>query len=204
MGAGSYGFKALFTSGNNTKVSDSEGECEPFIIDKGKLTLTTTPHDAAHAAITAAGVPLGSKVHDVAFVSGEIAGYPKANAVTFTFYTDGICSPAAGSSVAKDDPDADGTGVKSVESAALSAGSYSYKASLAGDDNYTVDDATGCEPLTVNKGELHITTTPHDASHVAITSAGVPLGTKVHDVGVRLGRNRRYPEGERSDLRDLF
>ena len=34
LGAGAYSYKALFTSGDNTKVSDSEGECEPLKVTR--------------------------------------------------------------------------------------------------------------------------------------------------------------------------
>ena len=192
LAVGSYGYKASLVGDANYNVTDDTG-CEPVKVNKGTLVITTTPHTAAHTAITSAGVPLGSKVHDVAFVSGEVAGFPKANAVTFAFYTDAACTsyPTA---VAKASPDADGTGVKSVESAALAAGGYGYKASLVGDANYDVRDDTGCEAVKINKAELHLTTKVHDPSHTDITNSSIVAGSVVHDFASVTGEVTGFPK----------
>src|SRR5439155_1727719 len=81
---------------------------------------------------------------------------------------------------------ADGTTTAhSADSAALLAGSYSYQASVATDSNYTGATST-CEPLTVNKAPLGITTDIHNASHVIVTA--VPLNSVVHDTATVTGQ----------------
>ena len=67
----------------------------------------------------------------------------------------------------------DATAVRSAASAALGAGSYSYKGSVADNDNYT-GDSSDCEPFTVNKAQLTISTMIHDSNH-AVMTRGIPL-----------------------------
>jgi hypothetical protein len=191
LGAGEYSFKAYFNSGNLEEMNDSEGECEPFKVNKGSLHISTTPHDAAHNAITAP-VALGSIVHDRALVTGEVTGIPKA-AVQFTLYTNGICENP-GTSVANLGADnGPGTGERSASTAALGAGSYSYLAVQPSDDNYTVTDDTGCEPFTVSKGTLHISTDIHlDPGHTTVTS--VTSGSSVHDRATVTGEVAAIPK----------
>jgi len=174
LGPGEYSYKAVFTSGDPTKVSDSEGECEPFKVNKGTLHVTTSPHDASHVATTS--VALGSVMHDFATVTGEVAGFARA-ATTFTFATNGTCTN--GVSIAN--AGTDGTGEKSADTSPLGAGSYSFRASVASDANYDVVDDTGCEPFTVNKANVTISTNVHDALHNNITNNSVTVGSFVHD-----------------------
>lgn len=190
LGAGSYSYQANFTSGDPTTVSDGEGDCEPLTVSKGTLHISTDVHlDPGHSTFTSAA--LGSTVHDHATVTGEVTGIPKAHAVTFAFYTNGSCNTGTGSSVSNTGNDNGvGTGVRSASSSALAAGSYSYLATQASDDNYDVTDDTGCEPLTIDKANTTIVTHVHNASHVDITNTIVATGTSIHDnatVGTKIG-----------------
>ena len=186
LGPGEYSYKAVFTSGDPTKVSDSEGECEPFKVNKGTLHITTTPHDASHAATTS--VALGSVMHDVATVTGEVSGFTRAP-TTFTFSANGTC--AAGSSIAN--AGSDGGGEKSADTSPLGAGSYSFLASVASDANYDVVDDTGCEPFTVNKANVTISTNVHNALHANITNNSVVVGSSVHDTATVGGAVTGFP-----------
>ena len=105
------------------------------------MTATTKVHDASHTDITGSSVALGSVVHDTAKLSGVVAGYTPA-AITFAFYSQADCagSPVAVANTGADQGDP--TAVRSAASAALGAGSYSYKASVAGDANYLGDTPT--------------------------------------------------------------
>src|SRR5690242_5982774 len=180
LGPGDYSFEAQYLSGNDQNYSDSDvSDCEPFTVNKAQLTVTTKVHDASHTDITNSSVALGSVVHDTAKLSGTVAGQTPA-AITFAFYSQADCagSPTAVANTGADQGDA--TAVRSAASAALDAGSYSYKASVAGDSNYLGDDSD-CENFTVNKAQLTATTKVHDASHTDITNSSVALGSVVHD-----------------------
>src|SRR5436189_3883046 len=101
-------------------------------------------------------------------------------AITFAFYSQADCggAPVAVANVGADEGDA--TADRSAASAALGAGSYSYKASVADNADY-VGDSSDCENFTVNKAQLTATTKVHDASHSDITNGSVPVGSIVHD-----------------------
>ena len=192
LAAGSYSFNAQYIAGsdpdhNNSAVSD----CEPFVIDKAQLTTSTQVHSAAHADVTGGHVPLGSVVHDTAKVAGGVAGFPTAP-VTFALYTTIDCT---GSSVAVANTGADegdATAVRSAASAALGAGSYSYKGAVAGDGNYLGDDSD-CEPFTVDKAQLTTSTQVHSAAHANVTGGHVPLGSVVHDTAKVAGGVAGFP-----------
>ena len=146
LGAGSYSYIVVFLSGDTSIVPDALGDCEPFTISKGDVSIGTTIHDASHNPVTF--VQNGSVVHDTATVAGSLSGFdPNMSGVSFTFFTNGTCTP-------------DGTGVattgtestfvaRSADSAPLTSGQYSYSASFAGDDNYNPAGPATCEPLTV-------------------------------------------------------
>jgi uncharacterized repeat protein (TIGR01451 family) len=180
LSPGDYSFEAQYLSGDDPNYSDSDvSSCEPFTVNKAQLTVTTKVHDANHNDITNSSVPLGSIVHDTAKLSGVVAGQTPA-AITFAFYSQADCggSPTAVANTGADQGDA--AAVRSAASAALDAGSYSYKASVAGDANYLGDDSD-CENFAVSKAQLTATTKVHDSSHNDITNGSVPLGSVVHD-----------------------
>ena len=173
-GSGSYSYKADYSGDSN--YNSSTGICEPVTISKSQLDVSTNVHDSNHAVVTNTSVPLNSVVHDQANLTGTIGGFTPP-AITFTFYENNYCT-GEGSSVAN--TGADSGGVRSADSSALLAGSYSYKASVAGDDNY-LGDNSDCEPFTVDKADTNITTQVHDSTETDITNTSIPLGTVVHD-----------------------
>jgi hypothetical protein len=97
--------------------------------------------------------------------------------VTFAFYSGENC---AGDPVAVDNvgPDEVSNDPRSDATDPLAHGSYGFKATVAEDDNY-LGDTSDCEPFTVNKGDLTITTYIHDSQHNVVTS--VPVNGIVHD-----------------------
>src|SRR4029078_3893484 len=177
LDAGSYSYKASVAGDANYLGYDSDGE--NFTVNKARLTATTKVHDASHTDITNSSVALGSVVHDTAKLSGLGTGKTPA-AITFAFYSQADCggSPTAVANVGADEGDA--TADRSAASAALDAGAYSYKASVADNANY-LGDSSDCENFTVNKAQLTATTKVHDASHTDITNGSVALGSIVHD-----------------------
>ena len=177
LAAGSYHYTAHYNSDNTAKWTDAEATCEPLTVDKAQLSIVTQIHNANHDPVGGAtDVPLGSVVHDTATVSGAVPNFP-IGAVTFTLN---------GSAVAND-PTPDGTATaRSVDSAPLAAGSYTYKASVAGNANY-IGATSADEPLMVDKARLSIVTQIHNASHQTITNTNVPVGTVVHDTATVSG-----------------
>jgi hypothetical protein len=116
-------------------------------------------------------------VHDTATVTGAVPGFDPTGAISFTLNGTGVAN----------DPTVDGTATaRSVDSAALAAGSYTYKAIVADDPNYVGDDSPD-EPLTVDQAQLGITTKIHDASHTDITNTIAAQGSVVHDTATVTG-----------------
>ncbi|HSX18136.1 MAG TPA: Ig-like domain-containing protein [Candidatus Saccharimonadales bacterium] len=143
LAAGSYSYKAFVASDANYLGTDSG--CEPFTVNQAQLTVTTDIHNANHQIVTS--VVAGSIVHDTASVAGGVNGFT-VPAVTFTFYTNSTCD-GQGTAVTNTGADEGNASlVRSANSAALVAGSYAYKASVAGNTNY-LGDESDCEPLTV-------------------------------------------------------
>ena len=175
LAAGSYKYAAS-VAGNDNYIGASSGD-EPLTVDPAQLSIVTQIHNANHDPVGGdTHVPLGSVVHDTATVSGAVPNFP-IGAVTFT---------VNGSAVAND-PTPDGTATaRSEDSAPLAAGSYTYKASVAGNANY-IGATSADEPLMVDKARLSIVTQIHNASHQTITNTNVPVGTVVHDTATVSG-----------------
>ena len=166
LAADSYSFMASYPGDTGNLAADSI--CEPFTVDKKQLSISTTVHDASDVDQTNSNVPLGSVMHDLATVSGGVAGFavptPSFTLTSSYVVADGC---AAGSAVANDGTE--GSADKSAASAALGADTYAYRASVAGNDNYIGADSI-CEPfevLTPPQGSLII-------HKVCLDSTGTP------------------------------
>jgi len=200
LGAGSYGYIASFTSGDDTIVPDANGACEPVTIDKGELTIVTEIHlgDDHDADVQSTDIDLGSTIHDSAIVTGIVDGVAPENDVEFTFHgsTDkgntnvGTCNAAddttPAGTVALDN---EGIAHPSDSYGPLHAGNYGFTASIAEDDNYTVKGNLTCEPVTVNKGELTIVTEIHlgGVHDEDVQSTDIDLGSTIHDSAIVTG-----------------
>jgi uncharacterized protein (DUF2141 family) len=181
LGPGSYGYLVHYDSSNLEAWTDGDGTCEPFIVDQGQLTADTTLHAPNHDVIANdTELNLGSKVHDTAQISGAVDGFDPTGAVTFTYFTNGTCTPDGtdapniGADESTGDP-------RTADTTALAPGSYSFQAAVAGDGNY-LGDTSGCEPFTVKKGQLTADTILHAPNHSVIAiNTELNLGSKVHD-----------------------
>ena len=179
LATGSYSYKAFVATNGNYLGSDSG--CEPFTVDKAQLTMDSAVHNAAHVDKTNGNVPLGSVMHDTGKITGGLVNGYAPEAITFQFYANGNCS--YGSAIANTGADeGDATRDRSAASAALGAGSYSYKAFVAGNANYKGSDS-GCEPFTVDKAQLTMDSKVHDPNHFDVTNTTVAAGTALHDTG---------------------
>jgi hypothetical protein len=180
LGAGDYSYAvtADLTSDGGQPLFVGADECEPFTVNQSQLSMDSKVHDANHVDKTNSSVPLGSVMHDTGKITGgAVSGFP-TEPITFTFYANDKCDGAGTSVLNTGADEGDSTRDRSAASAALGAGSYSYEAFVAGNANY-VGANSGCEPFTVNKGDLTIRTDIHNALHQVITSADA--GVIVHD-----------------------
>ncbi|MCH8010088.1 MAG: Ig-like domain repeat protein [Chloroflexi bacterium] len=172
-----------FKVGKGTVYGTIEGpDCTAKKTTPNKPTLTTAVHNAAHGTITKEQV--GNAVHDQATLDDPLKDVDfEAGVITFTLYPTNNCT---GTPVNAPENVAflAGSGPITVESSAkttLSAGSYSYQASYAGDTNHA-GQTGACEPFTVNDPvKPTLTTEVHDADHIDITNGEVLVGTVVHD-----------------------
>ncbi len=157
---------------NNTSIATSCGE--PVTISKLTSTTTTAIHDPNHGVVTS--VDAGSTVHDSATVTGS--GPTPTGNVNFTFYPgSGSCT---GDSISKGTVALNG-GVADPSTSAgpLNAGSYSFKGSYGGDNNYN-GSVSGCESLTVNQITPKVSTVIHLANG-SVVSGPIALGSSVSD-----------------------
>ncbi len=179
LAAGTYGFLAHYNGDRHNTPADAT--CEYFTVSQSQLTVNTKVHDANHNDVTNSSISLGSVVHDTSKTSGGVAGFT-VPATTFTFYANGTCS-GDGTAVTNTGADeGDAASVRSAASNALLAGSYSYKASVAGDANY-LGDNSDCEPFTVNKANTSVATAIHLGSDHATDVQGttIALNSSIHD-----------------------
>ena len=123
-------------------------------------------------------------MHDLATVTPSSALAPTGN-VNFTFYTNGTCTGdgTAAGTVALNGANP-GVAHPSTSTAALSPGTYAFRATWPGDVNFT-GNTSSCENFTVNKAQLDVSTDIHNANHQIVTS--VPLGSIVHDTATLSG-----------------
>ena len=162
LAAGSYAFKASY--GGDGFNDPSVSACEPFSVSKGTLTVSTTIHlGSDHATnydanvVTGASVPVGSVVHDVATVTGQVGTLTPTEAISFTMWNNGTCT-SDGSALGTQGADSGG-GIRSVDTSALNPGEYSFKATIAEDANY-LSATSPCEKLVVDQATSTLTTAP--------------------------------------------
>ncbi len=186
LGVGSYSYKASVAA--NTNYLGDDSDCEPFTVSPAQLAVTTAVHDSAHADITGGSAALNSVVHDTAALTGGVDGFATP-AVTFTLYNNGTCT-GDGSPVANTGADeVTLTSVRSAASAALGAGDYSYKGSVAGSTNY-LGDNSDCEKFTINQAQTGVTTVIHAGDdHITdVQGTTLALNSAVHDKATVTGQ----------------
>ena len=100
LAAGSYSFRAVFTSGD-TNFTGSTSACEPLTINAGTTATATVIMNAAGNAPVTGPLPLGSSVFDTSTVTPTpTATFTPTGSVAYTFFPDNDCSgtgtPAGG------------------------------------------------------------------------------------------------------------
>jgi hypothetical protein len=146
LGAGEYSFSADFTSGDPTKVSDSEGLCEPFKIKKADTKTATQVHNVAHQNITNTLVAAPTTIHDYAAISGKVGDFTVTGSVTFKFFNNAGCT---GDPVPTPQVVTVSANTESSAQTITLPGAYAYSASYGGDANYNPSGNSDCEPLNV-------------------------------------------------------
>jgi uncharacterized repeat protein (TIGR01451 family) len=155
--AGTYKWIAHYSGdGNNNSVNGHCGdEGETSTVNKARLGVTTAVHDANHKDVTNQTILVGSAVHDTAHLSGAVEGFATP-AVTFTLYTGSNCTLPTKVLAADGTESGD---FRSVSEMLLAAGTYGFKASVGGNDNY-VGAEGACEPFVVAAPAITITKNP--------------------------------------------
>jgi hypothetical protein len=133
-------------------------------------------------------MPLGSSVHDSASVTvdGGVA-IPTGSTVKFDWYksidcTGTVADTATLAAAASVDP--------ALPEGPLGAGDYSYKATfITPTDANVAGSAADCEPITIDKATLGVTTQLHgvNGAHNNVTNTHVALGSTLHDTATVTG-----------------
>jgi hypothetical protein len=144
LAAGDYYIVAVYSG--DSRYAGSTGACEPFHINKGDLTLSTTLYTGNTQIPDGGQAPANLTlpiVYDTASASNTNPNIAPSGTVTFTFFNNINCTPTGSA--------AGTAGIANAISAnqgPLGAGSYSFLATYAGDPNYN-DTAASCEKFTV-------------------------------------------------------
>src|SRR3954451_4464950 len=177
--AGSYYWIASYSGDAHNNAST--GKCgdagETSVVNRAASSTATELHNNATDPVAVGShVPLGSVMHDTAQVTGQVSGFAATGAVTFAFFGGADCT--SGSAIGTF-ASLDGGDPRSDATAALAAGSYGFKSTVAGEENY-LGDTSACEPFTVDKARLSLSSTVHIVFHADITGAPLPLGPIAH------------------------
>src|SRR5262249_59476136 len=116
----------------DSNYNPSDGACEPLTVNKADSSLTTDIHNAANDAIVTS-LALGGSVYDSGTVStGSSFATKPTGTVTFTWFTNGSCTPT-GTSAGSDRKSAVyGKGSPPGSQGPLAAGAYSFIAHYGG------------------------------------------------------------------------
>src|SRR5581483_4946492 len=143
-------------------------------------TTITAVKDAQDNVVTS--VPLGSVVHDTAFVTSSNSTAKPTGSVTFKLFPNGNCTGTSSTPAGTGTLDANGNADSSALGP-LAAGSYGFQASYLGDTSF-IGSTGDCEPFTVAPSTPVVTTSLHNASTNAAFANGtqLPFGSGVFDV----------------------
>ncbi len=189
LGAGSYSFRANFTSGDPDQVAGSTSDCEPFVVDQARTSIRTSVRDAAGNDITNGYTYVGTAVRDTSTISGGVAGFPITGTVTYNFYTDAACTV-----VASPPSDTVAVGSPSAVRTPTAAGGYCFRATYNGDANYRASSPSEREPFTVSLSpcarQINV------RWHYADGTSGSWSGTKTVDCTGKLTMGPQAMEGD--------
>src|SRR5205085_1267408 len=113
---------------------------------------------------------LGGSMQDSATVTGIVSGFNPANQIGSELCRGGNCVTGVSSAGGGGGAETFASPTQlSATKGPLGANSYAFNATIAGDANYDPATATAaCEPFTVNKGTLAISTTLQSTSPLSL------------------------------------
>ncbi len=177
LAAGSYSFRAVFTSGDSN-FGGSTSTCEPLTINAGTSSTATVIKNAVGGTTVAGPLPLGSSVFDSSTVTPTPAAFTPTGSVAYTFFTSVDCT--TGGTPAEGGVLVGGVPPNSSTKGPLAAGSYSFQAIYSGDANFA-GSTSGCEPLTITAGTTATATVIKNAVGGTTVTGALPLGSSVFD-----------------------
>ncbi len=174
LAAGSYSFQAVYAGDSHYLGSSSP--CEPFSL--GISSIATVLFDASTTSRWSGSETTGASAYDTATVatSGTVVA---TGTVSYTFYTNGVCSGAGSSAGTVTLTASGGVPISNIEGP-LAAGSYSFRAVYLGDSHYA-GSTSPCEPFNVVKGSSSTATVVFDASTTSPWSGSETTGASAYD-----------------------
>jgi hypothetical protein len=119
---------------------------------------------------------------------------PNLGNITFDFYTGNKTCTGTPTHPALDTPESTYV-ARTVDTAPLAGGQYSYRASFAGDDNYNAVGPSSCEPLDIVPLTSDIATTLRDASNNPIALGSSITSFPIHDYALITTQSGFAPTG---------
>lgn len=149
-------------------------------------------NDVARGAAWDGSEGAGASADDAATVSGAVGTTPSGT-LTYSMFGGGSCSGTAISSE-QVTLGADGSVPPSSSTAPLALGSYAYRASYAGDDNY-LPTKGACQPFSVGMATPQVESVVKDASSGNAWSGSEVIGASAKDSASVAGASGFVPSG---------
>ncbi|MGP0005732.1 MAG: hypothetical protein ACLPTB_12680 [Acidimicrobiales bacterium] len=181
LAAGSYSFASTY-SGDST-YSSSTSSCEGFAVAQASPSIGTVVDDAANSSPWGADEVTGASAYDTATVSG-VSGFTPTGTVTYDFYRNNRCRGEPRTT--DTETLSGGTVPDSGPTAALRAGSYSFRAAYSGDGNYS-SSTSSCEAFSVAKASPSTGTVVDDAANSSPWGADEVTGASAYDTATVSG-----------------
>ena len=179
--AGNYGYQASYSGDSNYFSATSQ--CEPFTV-LPPFVATALYTSTSVSIPVGSSVSLGTPVHDTAGEMGTINGFTPTGTVTYTFFTNGLCS---GSGTSQTVTLMNGLITNSTGTGPLAGGSYSFRASYSGDGNYP-SSTSSCENFMVSQALTTLSTTLFISNGGSVPVGGsVTIGNTVYDTASLTG-----------------
>ncbi len=147
LAAGDYSFAASLQSGDGNYGSVAP-QCASFTVGPATPTVSQVVSDASSGKPWSGSEATGASAYDTATLSGLVQGFTPSGTVTYSAYPGGGCDGAA---LLQDAESlASGAAPRSTTTAALVAGTYSFRAVYSGDHNYS-QVIGSCETFVVSR-----------------------------------------------------
>ncbi|MGO9900314.1 MAG: hypothetical protein ACLP0J_11600 [Solirubrobacteraceae bacterium] len=172
LAGGSYSLTATYSGDANYQSAASS--CDAFTVGAASSTTASAAMDQATGNPWAGSETTGAAAYATAAVGGKVDSFTPSASVTYGLYDNGACTGNAASSDQVTVQD-DGTVPSSSASAALAAGTYSYRASYSGDDSYRAS-ASSCQPFTLASTSSSTTVVVNDVATDSVWSDGEVTG----------------------------